>query len=170
MSDFKLIIRHLSTGKYWFCKTHSARTQQPAEASQAAKIQLQLQHRSYFKHHLALHSYHQLLLAKESLKLVACQLKLLNSKRSIPETKKGQTTPLPPLPMGVFPQIFLVRKCRCPAFLGSSRQLSMHRYDHTYKPKGCAELKGRRINPHHAGAQAWGHSRCGIKFTSLLAF
>lgn len=88
MSDFKLIIRHLSTGKYLYCKTHSAQTPQPAKASRAAKIQLQWQHRSYFKHHLALHNYHQLLLAKESLKLIACQLKLLNPKRFIPETKK----------------------------------------------------------------------------------
>lgn len=41
-------------------------------------------------------------------------------------------------------------KCRSPASGGSSRQLSMHKHDHTYRPKGGAELKGREINPHHA--------------------
>lgn len=87
MSDFKLIMRHLSTGKYLYCKTHSARTQQPAKASRAAKIRLQWQHRSCFKHHLVLHNY-QPLLAKESMKWRACLLKLLNPQRLIPEPRK----------------------------------------------------------------------------------
>lgn len=54
MSGFKLIIRHLSIGKYLYCKIRSAQTQQPAKAFWIMKIQLQWQHRHYFKHHLLL--------------------------------------------------------------------------------------------------------------------
>lgn len=64
--------------------------------------------------------------------------------------QKGQLSPSLALLMGIFPHMFPGTKCRSPASGGSSRQLSMHKHDHTYRPKGGAELKGREINPHHA--------------------
>lgn len=153
MSGFKLIIRHLSTGKYLHCEIHSAQAQQPAKASQIAKIQLQWQHRSYFKHHLVLHNYCQLPLAKASLKLIARQRKLLSPKRFISETREAidqldfsQTVPSPLLLMGIFPQRFPVTKCRCPAF-GDSGSWACTNLNHTHKPKGGEKLKGRKINP-----------------------